>query len=66
VRATARANHKRQFSNAKDIKNHGIIDLIGHIGMPLRPIHFLSFRAVRGISEIEIAKNSRDSSRGSE
>jgi hypothetical protein len=30
------------------------------------PSFKLSFRAVRGISEIEIAKNNRDSSHGSE
>jgi hypothetical protein len=35
-------------------------------GLRKNPSFILSFRAVRGISEIEIDKNSRDSSHGSE
>jgi hypothetical protein len=38
VSALTRAKHKRQFSNAKEYKKLGIIVLIGHIGVPLRPI----------------------------
>jgi hypothetical protein len=54
------------FAGMNGFAEHSIFDLIGRISMLLRRILFLSFRAERGISGIEIAKNRRDSSLGSE